>query len=160
MPSATSTSMAARAVKRLTPYSRISASSVASCVPIGQDASWARRSCRMRRYAGNVMACMLQYLSGQCQCLAAAGRGWSDSSVRKPLVLQVFPTFAVGGAQARFAAIANRFANDWRFAIVAMDGVTSCRERLDPAVEASFPSVAIRKGDTLGTLRRIRVLIA
>ncbi len=49
-----------------------------------------------------------------------------------PLLLSVFPTFAVGGAQIRFATIANHFGREWRHAIVAMDGVTRRRERLDP----------------------------
>jgi glycosyltransferase involved in cell wall biosynthesis len=54
--------------------------------------------------------------------------------VLPPLVLHVFPTFAVGGAQVRFAALANRFGARWRHAIVAMDGRFGCAERLDPAI--------------------------
>jgi len=62
----------------------------------------------------------------------------------------------VGGSQVRFAATANRFGRAWRHAIVAMDGDTACRERLDPALDVTFPTVALRKGDTLGNLRRCR----
>ena len=73
-----------------------------------------------------------------------------------PLLLHVYSTFAVGGPQMRFAAIANHFGRRWRHAIVAMDGNTACRERLDPGLDVTFPAVDIRKGDTLGSLRRFR----
>lgn len=73
-----------------------------------------------------------------------------------PLLLQVFPTFAVGGAQSRFATIANQLGTRFRHAIIAMDGNTVCRERLDPALHVEFPDVAIRKGDTWGNVRRLR----
>jgi glycosyltransferase involved in cell wall biosynthesis len=72
------------------------------------------------------------------------------------LLLHIFPTFAVGGAQVRFAALANRFGRGWRHAIVALDGNTACRERLHPDLDVSFPVVKLRKGDTAGSLRRCR----
>ena len=77
-------------------------------------------------------------------------------STRTPLILHVFPTFAVGGVQVRFAAIANHFGRRWRHAVIAMDGDLSCRERLDPALAMEFPSVTVRKGDTLGNVLRFR----
>jgi glycosyltransferase involved in cell wall biosynthesis len=77
----------------------------------------------------------------------------------RPLLLHAFSSFAVGGAQVRFAAVANRYPHAWRHAIVAMDGNTECRERLSPDVEASYPEVGIRKGDTLGNVRRFRRLL-
>ena len=77
-------------------------------------------------------------------------------STRPPLILHVFPTFAVGGVQVRFAAIANRFGRRWRHAVIAMDGALSCRERLDPALAIEFPSITVRKGDTLGNVLRFR----
>ena len=73
-----------------------------------------------------------------------------------PLILHVFPTFAVGGVQVRFAAIANHFGRRWRHAVIAMDGDLSCRERLDPALDIEFPAVTVRKGDTLGNVLRFR----
>ena len=51
-----------------------------------------------------------------------------------PLLLHVFPSFAVGGAQVRFCALANRFGPRWRHAILALDGQTACAERLRPEV--------------------------
>lgn len=79
-----------------------------------------------------------------------------DAASRRPLLLHVFSTFAVGGPQMRFTAIANRFGSAWHHAIVAMDGNYAARDRLDPAVPASFPSIATRKGHTLANAREFR----
>ncbi|MBV9747374.1 MAG: glycosyltransferase [Acetobacteraceae bacterium] len=76
-----------------------------------------------------------------------------------PLVLHVFPTFDVGGAQARFATLANRLGPRLRHLVVAMDGRYGCRERLDPALDIGFPEVEISKGDTRGNLRRFRAAL-
>ncbi len=51
-----------------------------------------------------------------------------------PLLLHVFPSFAVGGAQVRLAAIANRFPGRWRHVVVALDGNTACAARVRPEV--------------------------
>ena len=72
-----------------------------------------------------------------------------------PLLLHVYPSFAAGGAQMRFAAIANHFGRRWRHAIVALDGNITCRERLDPTLEVSFPRFEIA-GRLPLRLRRIR----
>lgn len=66
------------------------------------------------------------------------------------LVLTVFPSFAVGGAQARFASIANHFAARFRHRVIALNGDISCGERIDPSVRIDYPTVAFKKGDTLG----------
>ena len=55
-----------------------------------------------------------------------------------PLVAHVFPTFAVGGAQARFAAVANHFGAAFRHIIVSLDGNLACRQRLDPTLDVTF----------------------
>jgi len=84
-----------------------------------------------------------------------------DPVADAPLVLHVYATFAVGGPQVRFAAIANRFGPRWRHAVVAMDGNTACRERLDRSLDVTFPQVDIRKGDMAGNVLRFRrVLLA
>lgn len=75
------------------------------------------------------------------------------------LLLHVFSTFSVGGPQVRFAAIANHFGRRWRHAVVAMDGNLACRERLDPTLDVTFPQIDIRKGDTLGNIRRFRAVL-
>ncbi len=55
-----------------------------------------------------------------------------------PLLLHVFPSFAVGGAQVRFCAIANRFGPRWRHAILALDGRHDCAARLAPEVPVTL----------------------
>ncbi len=79
--------------------------------------------------------------------------------VTAPLLLSVFPTFAVGGAQIRFTTLANHLGSEWRHAIVAMDGVTSARERLDPGLAVTFPEIDVRKRDTAGNVRRFRAAL-
>ncbi len=71
-------------------------------------------------------------------------------------VLSVFATFAVGGPQVRFAALANRYGARYRHLIVAMDGNAACRERLAPSLDVGFPDVPIRKGATLANWRTFR----
>lgn len=62
-----------------------------------------------------------------------------------PLVLSVFATFAVGGPQVRFAALANHYGRAWRHAVIAMDGRYDCAERLSPNLDITFPGVAISR---------------
>lgn len=52
------------------------------------------------------------------------------SRLETPLVLHVFPSFAVGGAQVRFAALANRFKARWRHAVISLDGEEACADRI------------------------------
>ncbi len=76
-----------------------------------------------------------------------------------PLLLHVFATFAVGGPQARFCALANHFGRTWRHAIIATDGDTSCRERLQPGLLVDYLGVATPRHDTLGNMLRYRALL-
>jgi len=45
-------------------------------------------------------------------------------------VLHVFPSFDVGGAQVRFAALANRFGPRWSHVIVSLSDRMACAARL------------------------------
>ena len=56
-----------------------------------------------------------------------------------PLLLHIFATFSTGGAQVRFATIANRLGGAFRHAIFAMDGHYEARALLDPALDIRFP---------------------
>ena len=78
---------------------------------------------------------------------------------RAPLLLHVFPSFSVGGVQARFATLANHFGARYRHAIIAMDGDLTARERLAPTLDVQYPAIALPKGDTFGNIRRIRALL-
>jgi glycosyltransferase involved in cell wall biosynthesis len=73
-----------------------------------------------------------------------------------PLLLHAFPTFNVGGAQVRFAAIANHFGRRFRHTLTAMDGQYACRERLDPRLCIDYFDPVIRKGRTLANVREFR----
>jgi glycosyltransferase involved in cell wall biosynthesis len=69
-------------------------------------------------------------------------------------ILHVFSTFAVGGPQVRFCTLTDRLGPAWHHDVVAMDGNTACRERVAPGVSIDFPGMDIKKGDTLGNVRR------
>jgi glycosyltransferase involved in cell wall biosynthesis len=76
-----------------------------------------------------------------------------------PLVVHVFPGFAVGGAQVRFAAIANHFGSAFRHIIVSLDGNLECCRRLSPELPVTCPTVAAPKGSTVGNVLRFRGLL-
>ncbi len=76
-----------------------------------------------------------------------------------PLVVHVFPTFAVGGAQVRFAAIANHFGPDFRHIIVSLDGNLGCRERLRGDLDVTFPDIGAAKNAMLGNAIRFHALL-
>jgi glycosyltransferase involved in cell wall biosynthesis len=75
------------------------------------------------------------------------------------LVLHVFPTFAVGGAQVRFAALANHFGAEFRHIVVALDGDLSCAVRLDPRLDVVFPRIEAPKNAMLRNILRFRALL-
>ena len=56
----------------------------------------------------------------------------------------------------RFVTLANAMGNEFRHAIIALDGDTACRARLDPSLGISFPSLALKRGTMFGNLPRIR----
>lgn len=74
-------------------------------------------------------------------------------------LLHVFPSFAVGGSQMRFATLANRLGTRLRHIVVAMDGREDCRERLDPGLDVTFMRPPLRPRDTFGNWRRFRALL-
>jgi glycosyltransferase involved in cell wall biosynthesis len=76
-----------------------------------------------------------------------------------PHILHVFPTFAVGGAQARFCTIANHYERTFEHIVIAMDGDLSCKARLDPGVNVTFPEVTVRKGATFENVRSFRQIL-
>ena len=76
-----------------------------------------------------------------------------------PLLLHVFSTFAVGGPQVRFCAMAERFGRSCRHAIISLDGDTTCRERLAPGLIIDYLAVPVHKQDPLGNILRYRRLL-
>jgi glycosyltransferase involved in cell wall biosynthesis len=54
------------------------------------------------------------------------------SQSTSPLILNVFPTFAIGGSEVRFATLANSLGHDFRQLVFAIDGRYDCFDRLEP----------------------------
>jgi len=79
--------------------------------------------------------------------------------VAAPLIMHVFPGFGIGGAQVRFAAIANHFGAAFRHIVVSLDGNLGCRERLRPELDVTFPVVEAPKGATFANALRFRRLL-
>jgi len=77
-----------------------------------------------------------------------------------PHLLHVFPTFDVGGVQLRMSGILGALGARFRHTVVAIDGRTGCRARLDGGLDAAFPADDFRSGDPLARLRRIRGFLA
>ena len=86
-------------------------------------------------------------------------RAHSTAENPPPLVVHVFPSFAVGGAQVRFAALANHFGSAFRHTVVSLDGDLSCRDRLRPDLDVSFPDVSAPKNAMVSNALRFRGLL-
>jgi glycosyltransferase involved in cell wall biosynthesis len=65
-----------------------------------------------------------------------------------PLILNVFSTFAVGGPQVRFAALANSPEHRFRHLVLAMDGRYDCFERLEPIAQVDRVNFDFPRGST------------
>lgn len=76
-----------------------------------------------------------------------------------PLLMHVFPTFAVGGAQVRFAALANRFKARWRHVVVSLDGDCACAGLIQPDVPLTLLSPPGKGSGMLRNLWAIRALL-
>lgn len=77
-----------------------------------------------------------------------------------PLLLHVFPSFAVGGAQVRFASLANRFGDRWQHLVVALDGKEDCVARIGPGVTLEMLPSPTQRGDSVpATLMRIGAML-
>jgi glycosyltransferase involved in cell wall biosynthesis len=63
--------------------------------------------------------------------------------------MHVFPTFAVGGSQVRFAMLANHWGDRYRHAVLAMDGVYDAEAKLDSAIQIERLNIAAPKKSTL-----------
>lgn len=71
-------------------------------------------------------------------------------------LLHVFPTFAVGGAQMRFAALAKAFGDRYRHTVLALDGNYACAQRVAANLPVRYEAVDAPKQATLGNVRRFR----
>jgi glycosyltransferase involved in cell wall biosynthesis len=71
-------------------------------------------------------------------------------------LMHVFPTFAVGGSQVRFAMLANHWGQRYRHAILAMDGVYDAEEKLYPGLQIDRLKIAAPKKSTLRNMFMFR----
>lgn len=76
-----------------------------------------------------------------------------------PLILHVFPTFAVGGAQIRFAMLANAMGSAFRHQVLSLDGRLDARERLLPTVDIAYPELVGAKNAFLASTLAYRRLL-
>lgn len=76
-----------------------------------------------------------------------------------PLLVHVFPSFGWGGVPIRITGIINRLGGGYRHAIVALDGVTAARSRLDPARDVTFIDAPPTGGGLPGTLWHIHAAL-
>lgn len=77
-----------------------------------------------------------------------------------PVLMHVFPSFKVGGAQVRFAQIANHFGPSYRHIILALDGSYDCAERLGAGVDARMLRLERARGGTFANALAYRKILA
>ena len=77
-------------------------------------------------------------------------------SKKRRRILWVFPGFGIGGAQMRFAAIANHFGPRCSHIIVSLNGDFACRQRLSADLDLAFPDPGHRPGHMLASIRQAR----
>ena len=76
------------------------------------------------------------------------------SAEKRRRIVWVFPGFGVGGAQMRFAAIANHFGPASTHVIVSLNGDLSCRTRLAEDLNLEFPDLGHRPGHMGASIRQ------
>ncbi|MGH6895435.1 MAG: glycosyltransferase family 4 protein [Geminicoccaceae bacterium] len=76
-------------------------------------------------------------------------------------LVHVFPTFAVGGTQVRFAALANALGLEFEHVVVSLDGAWGAERLVQPGVRLRPRPVGVRKGGrlSLANLRTFRDLL-
>jgi glycosyltransferase involved in cell wall biosynthesis len=80
----------------------------------------------------------------------------TDGEPKPRTLLHVFSTMDVGGAQVRFAKLANRFDTPFRHLLFAMDGSYDSVELLSPIVDREICDIHHVKGQTIANVRRFR----
>lgn len=83
----------------------------------------------------------------------------APGSEKPRLILHVFPTFAVGGAQVRSCALINRFGGRWRHVVIALDGRQDSFERIAPGIDLRCMPSPVARGEGPARLLRIRAAL-
>ena len=73
-----------------------------------------------------------------------------------PHLLHVFPTFAVGGAQMRFAQLARLYGTQFRHTVLSLDGNCAMRDYLPSDLDISIlsPNGNFKSGTSIWPARR------
>jgi glycosyltransferase involved in cell wall biosynthesis len=74
-------------------------------------------------------------------------------------LLHVFPSFAVGGSQVRFASVANHCGPKYRHQIIALNSAYDCIDRLGETVDYSILQYSPAVGGPAARLRQIRSIL-
>jgi glycosyltransferase involved in cell wall biosynthesis len=74
-------------------------------------------------------------------------------------LLHIFPSFEIGGAQARFAQIANHFCDRFEHTVIALDGCVAAQRLVSSAVKMEIVSLSYDKQDQLRSLWRFRSVL-
>jgi glycosyltransferase involved in cell wall biosynthesis len=72
-----------------------------------------------------------------------------------PILLHVFPTFAIGGQQTRFATIANRLGQAFRHRLISLDGRDEALGLLDPTLDLKLLPRPAQTGNPIRNLSTI-----
>ena len=89
------------------------------------------------------------------QALPAQARAGSGA----PVVMHVFPTFALGGSQARFVRLANRLGSRYRHIVVSLDGDKAAAAQLSPDLQVWLPAISAPKNAMLANAARFHRLL-
>ncbi|MGH7013996.1 MAG: glycosyltransferase [Stellaceae bacterium] len=88
-------------------------------------------------------------MPGMAQALRVSRCSSGDAPLSVPSprhVLHVLPGFGVGGIQVRLARIVNALGPRFRHTIISLNDDTSCRERIDGAIDVAVEAAASRGG--------------
>ena len=80
----------------------------------------------------------------------------STASAARRRIAWVFPGFGVGGAQTRFAAIANHFGRACTHVLISLNGDLACRQKLSPALDLEIGESGHRPGSLLPAILQAR----
>ena len=77
----------------------------------------------------------------------------------RPVLAWVFPGFGVGGAQVRFASLANHLGDACRHLVISLNGDTACREKLDAGLDVRLPEAGHARGAAVRAVATARTVL-
>jgi glycosyltransferase involved in cell wall biosynthesis len=78
---------------------------------------------------------------------------------RRRRIAWVFPGFGVGGAQTRFAAIANHFGTACTHSVISLNGDLACRQKLSADLGVDYPDPGHRAGRMIAAVLQARRIL-